>query len=282
MKEIEVLSDSGMLSATLFEGSKTDTVLVIASATGVKQEFYQKFAQFIAGNGIAVLTFDYLGIGRSLRKPIRTLRNNTADWGKNDLESVLEYVASNYPNSNKIILGHSIGGQLIGLAKSSPKLDKLILVAAQSGYWKYWNGMGRIKMWLNWYILFPILLLTFGYLKSKKISGMENLPKNVARQWSNWGKHRNYILSDPSIGQTYYDKIGAEITAFSIDDDNFAPAQAVEWMTKQYTAGSKKKRIHLKPLDFEVKKIGHFGVFKEQFQKTIWADILNEIGNCNK
>ncbi len=276
MKEVEITSNSEILSATLFEGKKKETVLIIASATGVRQEYYEKFAQFIAEYGISVITFDYSGIGRSLKKPIKKLDNNAADWGRNDLESIIQYVMSNYPESRKVVLGHSIGGQLVGLAKSSTKINKIILVAAQSGYWKYWKGFGRIKMWFNWYILFPLLLNAFGYLKSKQISGMENLPRNVANQWRNWGRNRDYILSDKTINETHYKKIMVEVTAFSIEDDDFAPVEAVQWMTGQYQ-NAKKKSIHLKPVDFKVTKIGHFGVFKERFRNTIWNKVLNEI-----
>ena len=196
MKQIEILSNSETLSAFLYEAEKNDTVLIIASATGVNQEYYQKFSMYLSNSGISVLTFDYIGIGRSLTKPIRELNINAADWGKNDLESVLQYAITHFPNSKKVILGHSIGGQLIGLAKSSTKVDKIILVAAQSGYWKFWKGIGRLKMWFNWYILFPTLLNLFGYLSSKKLSGMENLPKTVANQWRNWSKKPDYLQTD--------------------------------------------------------------------------------------
>lgn len=276
MKEIKITSNSEILSGTLFEGNLNKIVFVIASATGVKQEYYKKMATFIASKGITVITFDYNGIGRSLKKPIKQLKNNAADWGRNDLENVIQYIVKNYPDSKKVILGHSIGGQLIGLAKSSEKLDKIILVAAQSGYWKHWKGFSRLKMWSNWYILFPVIINLFGYLNSKRISGMENLPKNVANQWRNWGKNSNYILSDSSINQKYYDKIEADVTAFSVEDDDFAPLESVKWMTKQYK-NAVKKSIHLRPSDFQVSKIGHFGVFKERFNDTIWQTILNEI-----
>ncbi|WP_298884769.1 alpha/beta fold hydrolase [uncultured Polaribacter sp.] len=276
MKQIEILSNSETLSATLYEAEKSDTVLIIASATGVKQEYYQKFSTYLYENGVSVVTFDYNGIGRSLTKPIKELNNNAADWGKNDLESVFQYIIKKYPNSKKVILGHSIGGQLIGLAKSSTKFDKIILVAAQSGYWKFWKGIDRIKMWFNWHILFPTLLNLFGYLNSKKLSGMENLPKNVANQWRNWGKKPDYIQSDESIVLKYYDKIELDISAFSIEDDDFAPQKAVEWMTSQYQ-NSKVKSINLNPADFKVKKIGHFGAFKDKFKTTIWEILLNEI-----
>ena len=276
MNRIEIKSKSEILSATIFGGNNQDIVLIIASATGVRQEYYQKFAEYIANNYITVLTFDYTGIGHSLRKTIKEYKNKASDWGANDIESIIQYVMTKYPQSKKVILGHSIGGQLIGLAKSSPKMDKVILVASQSGYWKYWKGVGRVKMWFNWYLLFPFLLNIFGYLKSKKISGMENLPKNVANQWRNWGKNKDYILSDKSINETYYHKLNKRLTSFSIDDDDFAPREAVDWMTKQYQ-NAEIRSIHLRPADFDVRKIGHFGVFKNKFKKTIWTQLLKEI-----
>ncbi len=276
MKKIDIKYNSETLSATLFDNNSSETVLIIASATGVKQEYYSKFAEFAESNGITVITFDYNGIGHSLKKSIKELKTNAADWGRNDLESIIQYVINNYPKSKKVIIGHSIGGQLIGLAKSSNILDKIVLVAAQSGYWKYWKGIERIKMWLNWYFLFPVITLIFGYLKSKKISGMENLPKNVANQWKNWGKNRDYIFSDMSINETFYETIKTNITAYSIDDDDFAPKEAVQWMTEKYK-NAKRKSIHLNPTDFQTNKIGHFGIFKDHFKNTIWTHILSEI-----
>lgn len=276
MEHIEIVSNSETLSATLFDSETNDTVLIIASATGVKQEYYHKFSQFLSENGVTVITFDYNGIGRSLTKPIKDLQHNAADWGINDLESVCQYVIKHYPNARKVILGHSIGGQLIGLAKSSAEFDKLILVAAQSGYWKFWVGFERIKMWFNWHVLFPSLIYTFGYLNSKKISGMENLPKNVAKQWRTWGKHRDYIQSDKSIILKYYDKITTDISAFSIADDAFAPQKAVEWMTSQYL-NANTKSTQLNPADFGFEEIGHFGMFKDKFETTLWKMLLDEI-----
>jgi predicted alpha/beta hydrolase len=82
MKQIKISSNSETISATLFESEKNNTVLIIASATGVKQEYYQKFSTYLSDNGVSVITFDYFGIGRSLTKPIKELNNNAADWGK--------------------------------------------------------------------------------------------------------------------------------------------------------------------------------------------------------
>ncbi len=276
MREIQIASPSGTLSATVFDSSKAGAVLVIASATGVKQSFYKKFATFISTHNITVITFDYSGIGRSLQQPIKEVASNAADWGRNDLESVIYYAIHNFPDSKRYVLGHSIGGQLIGLSKSALKMDKLLLVAAQSGYWKFWRGMGRTRMWCNWHLLFPILLNLFGYLPSKRISGMENLPKNMAKQWSHWGKRSEYIFSEIPVAQTVYNEFELAITAISIADDRFAPKKAVDWMTAKYTK-AQTKSVHLVPSNFNTGAIGHFGIFREKFKDILWPLVLREL-----
>lgn len=276
MREINIESQNRVLSATIFGSSEAKVVLVIASATGVRQSFYKKFAEFISSQRIIVITFDYYGIGSSLKKPIKDITTNVADWGVKDLDSVINYSINNFPDCKRTILGHSIGGQLIGLSKLSSKMDKVILVAAQSGYWKYWNGVGRIKMWANWHILFPVLIKLFGYLPSKRISGMENLPKNVAKQWKDWSKKSNYLLSEIALEETVFDKLKTEITAFSIENDQFAPKKAVEWMTERFSQ-ARIKSVHLIPIDYNTSKIGHFGIFKDKFRNNIWQMLLMEI-----
>ncbi|MBL7472569.1 alpha/beta hydrolase family protein [Robertkochia sediminum] len=276
MKDLTLYNGTNELAATVYESTSASAILIIASATGVKQEFYRKFARYLAENGITVITFDYTGIGRSLRSPIKQLQHQLSDWGRKDLEAVLQYATKHYPEQKKVILGHSIGGQLIGLAPSSPHADKLILVAAQSGYWKYWKGFARYKMWFNWHVLFPTLINMFGYLPSKRVSGMENLPKEVANQWRKWGMHPNYMFGDHGIEATFYEKIASPLTAFSIADDTLAPKEAVDWMAQRYTK-AKNKHISLVPADHHVARIGHFGVFKETFRSSLWPVFLKEI-----
>lgn len=281
MDEIDIQTRLGYtLVATLYKSNNRNQLLIIASATGVKQQFYRKFAEYISANGITVITFDYAGIGQSLKQPIHTVKSSAADWGRNDLESVLQYAKENYPTTTICVLGHSIGGQLIGLAKSSTSIHKMILVAAQSGYWKWWRGTNRIKMWLNWHLFFPARTTLFGYMPTKKISGMENLPKNVARQWSGWGRKVNYLFDDIPAEHLHFDKISARLLAISIENDFYAPTDSVDWFIEKYSNADVRK-VHLDPKDFQVSSIGHFGIFREQFAASIWKDLLSEIQETN-
>jgi predicted alpha/beta hydrolase len=275
MKQIEIKTANGHPIAAQVYEAETDAVLIIASATGVKQGFYKKFAHFVASNGITAITFDYSGIGFSLKQPIHKATNNAADWGKNDLEGVIRYARENYPNAKITLLGHSIGGQLVGLAQSAPEVQKLILVSAQSGYWKLWNGFDRLRMWANWHIVFPTLLNLFGYMPSKKFSGMENLPKNVAKQWSGWGRNPNYLFDELPEQDLFFKNITAKVIAISIENDFYAPKAAVDWFAGKYQHADV-ERLHLTPGDFNAKDIGHFGIFREKFEHSLWKLLLHK------
>lgn len=276
MEITDIKTDTGYITATIYEAEQKNTLLIIASASGVKQSFYKKFAEFISDNGISVITFDYSGIGLSLNQPIKLVQTNASDWGKVDLEAVIKYSQQHFPNSKVTLLGHSIGGQIIGFAKSSSDVQKIILVSAQSGYWKFWKGNEKIKMWVNWHILFPILVKTVGYMPSKKISGMENLPKNVAKQWSSWGRKRNYLFDEASEKDLFFKNISVKILAISIENDIYAPKEAVDWLTQKYQNASVSK-LHLNAKDYNTKDIGHFGLFRERFADTVWKLVLNDI-----
>jgi predicted alpha/beta hydrolase len=276
MEQIEIKTTNlNQITAQIYEAGK-NTVLIISSATGVKQGFYKKFADFVSANGITVITFDYSGIGLSLKKPIKQIKSSASDWGKNDLEAVIKFTKENYPNAKITLLGHSVGGQIIGLAKSSSEVQKIILVSAQSGYWKMWKGFDRLKMWANWHILFPTLINVFGYMPSKRISGMENLPKNVAKQWSGWCRKPNYLFDEVSKQDLFFKNISVKAIAISIENDFYAPKDAVDFLTEKYE-NAEIKKLHLRPTEYNTNTIGHFGVFREKFENTLWKLVMNEI-----
>lgn len=264
------------INVTIYEANKPNSILIICSATGVKQNFYKKFSQYLCEHNITVITFDYGGIGGSLKDNIRNVKSSLYDWGYCDLDAVINHCTNNYPNLKLILLGHSIGGQMIGLTEKSVIANKIILVNAQSGYWGFWTGFQKVKMWLNWNILFPLLINLFGYLPSKRISSMENLPKNVANQWKDWCNSKNYLFDFLSAEILYYDKITCDLISYSVEDDNYASKKSVDWLTAQYS-NAKRRRQHILPKVYYQNYIGHFGLFRENCKDFFWETIKNEI-----
>jgi predicted alpha/beta hydrolase len=265
-----------IIRATVFSELNAATVVIIASATGVKQTFYQNFAEHLSQNGITVITFDYYGIGQSLGEPIKNIDTDVYDWGADNLEAVINFAKESFPGLKICLLGHSISGQLIGLAKSSLLADKIILVAAQTGHWKFWKGFSKYKMWANWHIVFPALTFLFGYFPAKIISRMENLPKAVALQWRKWCVSPNYLFDCIEASKIHYSKITTDILSLSIEDDTLAPKESVDWLTAKYS-NARVERTHLLLNETGLKRIGHFGIFNLKAKDTVWQTMVDKI-----
>lgn len=265
------------ITATEFTPESISQGLVIISpATGVRQTYYFKFSEFLRSEGYTVITFDFGGIGESKFKSLRKFDTSAAAWGFNDLEAVLKFYQEKYPEELTAIIGHSIGGQLIGLASSISNIEKVILIATQSGYWKFWTGFERFKMFVNWYLIFPALTRLFGFFPGKKLGVMEDLPKSMALEWRKWCVSPNYLFDHLDEKSLNYSKLQTEIHSYSASDDDYAPMEAVDWLSYKYE-NSVVHRTHLIPEEINCSKIGHFGFFKQKMKETIWKMILRDI-----
>ena len=91
--------------------------VVIGGAFGVRQGYYASFAQWLAGQGFRVTTFDYRGHGDSLVGPMREVRADLFDWAR-DYEAVIAAARAAQPDLPLYLLGHSLGAQLPGLLRS--------------------------------------------------------------------------------------------------------------------------------------------------------------------
>jgi len=201
---------------------------------------------------------------------------SATSWGQVDLEAVLSYCLDAHPSHSLTILGHSIGGQLLGLAPSSSHAEKIIFVASQSGYWKYWKGFGRLRMLTNWYLIFPLITGVMGYFPGEKLSSMKDLPKGMALEWRKWSTSKNYLFDHTPGSELHYKEVKASITSYSVSDDVYAPKGAVDWLAEQYSNATI-ERIHLRPKELGQSKIGHFGFFKEKLKDSFWEVLLERM-----
>ena len=93
-------------------------VIIIAGALAVPTSFYRGLAGFLAGRGYRIIRFTYRGMTPAKWEteghPIR-LR----DWGCQDIEAMIQSVREHHKPERLLMLGHSVGGQLLGLAPSA-------------------------------------------------------------------------------------------------------------------------------------------------------------------
>lgn len=265
--------DHCKIAATVFKPIKTETTktLVIGSALGVPRYFYYKFARFLATNGFSVLTFDYRGIYESHLSDKSGSEINMEEWGRYDIEAALRYASEEMDTDRLFYLGHSCGGQLLGLAPTSTTIDRIIFIACQLGYWKLWPFPYRIGVYLTWQLI-TIMVPFFDYLPTR-ILGISslNLPSGVAKQWAEWGKSPEYLFNKKHrIDTSLYDKIEVPILSFHFTDDRLlAPAKSVNALLDKYSNAPVEKR-NIDPANLDQESIGHFGFFKERLKDPLW------------
>lgn len=256
-------------------------IVIIASATGVVKEFYKHFAAYLYDQGMSVITFDYGGIGKSKPISLRTFSTSAHRWATNDLETVITHVKEQFPDMPVTLLGHSIGGQLIGLTPSSLHASNILLVGAQSGYYKFWPLGERMKMLFAWKVLFPVFHSWLGYIPTRRFTPMEDLPGGMAMEWRKWCLSPGYLFEHIEESGLYFEQITVPLYSFSTDRDKFATEPSTDWLTARYTRAHT-ERIHLKPEDYGLKNIGHFGYFQKRCSHSVWPELLSRIKAVNR
>ena len=122
-------SDHNLISVTVFEPQNPNgKLLLINSATGVKQQVYFSFAKYFAENGFTAITYDYRGIGDSKPKKMNGFHATMRIWGTDDFKTVTDFIKKNYQNHQKFCLGHSVGALIIGMNENAHIFDKFIFV----------------------------------------------------------------------------------------------------------------------------------------------------------
>jgi predicted alpha/beta hydrolase len=258
-------ADGYTLHATLHDANSNRTI-VIASAMGVKRRYYDAFAQFLAANGITALTFDYRGIGDSRPRSLRGFQGSLRDWGTLDLTAAIDWISRELRPKQLFHAGHSCGGQIVGLASNASRIDRMLFVCAQSGYWRHWPRLRGLGLGALWYAM-PSIARVAGYFPSRVLGlGSEDLPREVATQWATWGRHPDYIFSanDPAP----FARLTAPILAWSFEDDHYAPRRAVEALLARYESAAITRKHVMQ------RKVGHFGFFRKG-NEDLWRESLD-------
>lgn len=257
MKCIQLVTHDGApLVATEF--GHGERAILLAGATGVPQRFYTRFAQHLAGRGLRVLTLDYRGIGQSRAEvpPPDSMRS----WAEDDLDAAIRYLRDT--SAAVAVVGHSFGGQALGLCPSNAAVCALLGVSAQSGHWRLWDGIDRAWMWTMMHVVLPAILTVRRDVPGG-VLGPDPLPGAVAREWARWCRGPHYIAD--ATGQPLRDGFAqwtGQARLYEISDDHrYAPPRAVAELASFYA----RARVEIQrrtPQDWGVDRLGHFDFFR--------------------
>jgi predicted alpha/beta hydrolase len=244
-------------------------LVLINSATGVPRRFYRHFAAALTEACYTVVTYDYRGVGDSRPQSLRGLVARVRDWVTLDMAGLVDWVADLHKPRKLFLVGHSVGGQLAGMLDNSGRIDGMLTISAQSGYWGYQGGGQKVMVWIHAYLTLPMLSRLFGYMPWSLVGG-EDLPKDAALEWARWCRDPEYLLGDSTLPLERYAQFAAPVLAYSFGDDNWGTARSVDAMMRAYPT---LERRHLQPADVGLHAIGHFGYFRPE-SKPLWDEAV--------
>jgi predicted alpha/beta hydrolase len=270
--DLEVRTRDGrILAATLHRAPQRnarDCAVIVNSAIGVERRFYAPFAAYLAQRGFDALTYDYRGVGGSAASLLHDPDVRMADWGERDFASVIDHARHELGRRGVAVVGHSAGGQILGLADNNAHVSAVLLVAAQGGYWKHWTGFARARMAFYMFVLLPAAVDLLGYAPRALLGA--DVPGAVIREWMQWCRTENYLLGGAGDARRPgFQRVRAPLLALSFSDDFYAPATAVDWLVQQYASTTVTRR-HITRQDLAARRVDHFAFFRPAARETLW------------
>jgi predicted alpha/beta hydrolase len=277
-QQLPVAGGAQQLAVRRYEPAGTPRAsVVIGGAMGVRQSFYEPFAQWLSQQGLRVWTFDYRGSGDSRGNlPLREVDADLFDWAR-DYEAVIDAAKAELPDEPLYLLGHSLGAQLPGFLQRPEQVDGLVSIAAGSGYWR--ENAPRLKRSILyfWFVLVPLVTRLFGYFPGRKLKKVGDLPRGVILQWRRWCLNPRYSVgAEGELAARSYSRVRFPVLALSMTDDELMTLAGTNSLVSFYT-GAPSAIERIAPADVQARRIGHFGFFREQFSQSLWPSTVDKL-----
>jgi len=265
-REIKIRSDDGVSSQiTLFPAfDERAPTLICMPAMGVGARFYEPLAHHFVKGGLNVVTADLRGHGNSGIRPGRTSDFGYGHMVVYDWPCIIDEIGAHFPDSIKIILGHSLGGQLstLYLSENPEKVTPLILIAAPSLYHRDWPFPHGLRLLLMTQ-MFALIAALLGYHPGRRLGIGGTEARRLVYDWARITRKGRYDMIRNGVD---YERLSRHlrmpVLSISFSDDGFAPRVAVDRLCQRMPR-AQVTRWHLTPKDMGCRSLGHFSWVKQ-------------------
>ncbi len=267
--------DGFPLAATEFgEAASARAAVLIVPAMGVPQRHYAAFAAWLAQQGCYVVTFDYRGMAASRpaahRRSLRGFDADVTTWATQDAAAAVDHVAARARDGHVLWIGHSLGGQILGLVPNRDRVRAMLTIATGSGYWRENAPPLRWYVGWLWFVAAPLSMRLCGYFPGRALRMVGDLPEGVMRQWRRWCLHPDYVAgAEGADVRDAYATVRTPIVALSFTDDEYMSARNTLRLHEVYRAAPR-EHVRIAPEQVGVRRIGHFGFFGRTHGERLW------------
>ncbi|MFE9358453.1 alpha/beta hydrolase family protein [Streptomyces olivaceoviridis] len=234
-------------------------VVVLLPAMGMSARNYLPLVRALHRQGMTVVTTDLRGQGESVPVPARGVRFGYREIVEHDIGAVLDVVDAAYPTAPRLLLGHSLGGQL-GLVHCGlfqpPHLDGVVLVASGSAWYRALGRNGA--RWLVRGQLSAAGAGMLGYWPGDRFGFGGRQPARLMRDWARQMRTGRYTV--PGARADYERALRAvtlPVLAVDVENDTLAPPTAVDHLCAKMPA-ARIDRLHYTSADADHRPLDHF------------------------
>lgn len=267
--------DQYPITATLFEPENANgKLLLVNSATGVKQQTYYSFAKHFADLGFVVITYDYRGVALSKPDQLKGFKASMRTWGNTDYKAVTDFIEERYPYHRKFLIGHSVGALILGMNKGSAIFEKFCFVATQNTYFGHLSP--RIKMLglLGFGLYQPVLTRVKGYFKTYFVNLGESLPKGVSDDWRTLIMNRKSVNRLLEKTENFSKNLHQEVLYLNMQDDDWITETGMKLLMNETYVNMKPIYRTVYPHESNGEEIGHINFFRAKHSK-LWSIVFD-------
>jgi predicted alpha/beta hydrolase len=269
-------TDGRELAAHWFAARDRRAVLVLNPATGFPQTFYFRVADYAAERGYDTLVYDYRGMGASAPASLADETSRMSDWGLLDMRTALAAAAQRADGLPVATLGHSVGGQFLGLLTNHALARAHVQVAVSVGYWPWEHAPFRYLAWWFWRVHGPLMLAIKGYVPTGGGWTGLPLPPRVFEEWRRWCLRPGHFGPDLAtyLSDNVFHDIRAPVLNVGFSDDSIATRRTVEALNQFYPNVQRESRWY-SPADIGSPRIGHEGFFASRHRDSLWRPVFD-------
>lgn len=259
-------------------GAAAMQAVVINGGGGIPATHYARFARYLAEHGVAVLTYDYRGIGRSRPARMRGFKAVLEDWAECDCGGAIAELRRRFPKAGMTGVGHSVGAMLFGGAPNAAELQQFLFVGAHTGYVGDYRRGYRLPMAILWHGVMPLVTRVVGFFPGRMLHLGDDIPRGVALQWARRRAGRFGRGQGVAAGTraerlvTGMGALAGPALVVAISDDAFATAAGTRRLLALFPRLSP-TLLGVSPDNVGQARIGHFGFFR-QACAALWPKVL--------
>jgi predicted alpha/beta hydrolase len=279
-------ADGTLLKGVLLIPEQVHAVVQFNGGTAVRKEYYLPFLEYICAHGYLCCLWDYRGSGESAPVSLKNCDYRFSDYGVKDMPAVKSYLRNRFSEYPLYVIAHSVGGQQLGFMDETKDIQGLIGFSVSTGYFKTMPWKYRLSCYYFFYLFGPLSIAIKGYVANKRFGYMEDLPKNVVREWGTWCHKPDYFFDTKfagvSVPKGSFEQYTFPVHLYWATDDPIANSKSVATYLRHVRSTKTITTQEVVPEKYQVKAVGHMGFFRRQFKNTIWKEALNKLNEFSK